>query len=979
MLLVRFVVLIEGVLGAMVAGRPWAGPDIQITEAPSPADMVLVDREHVVQILVDPNEDHAVHRAAMDLVEDVYRVTGRRPELLGAMPPRAEGLVIIGTAQNGQTIKHLGQLGRLDLGRIADASEAYLIQTLREPLDGIGMALVIAGSDRRGAIYGIYTISEAIGVSPWYWWADVPVKIRRVLAIRPLTYRQGPPAVRYRGIFINDEDFGLRPWAARTFDPDLGNIGPKTYAKVFELLLRLKGNLLWPAMHEGTVAFNRLEENRRIAEEFGVIIGSSHCEQMLRNNVDEWHRYGQGDYDYVTNRDGVLRYWEARVKEFARFEGIYTVGMRGIHDSGMPGGGTQQQQAARLHQIIADQRQLLARYVNQDLSKVPQMFCPYKEVLALYRLAPDIPADITICWPDDNWGYVRQFCDQQERARQGGAGVYYHLSYWGLPYDYLWLCSTPLALAWEELTKAYDYGARAIWVVNVGDIKPAEIGMEFILDMAWDPHRYGPGDLDRYLKGRFARDFGQPWAEEMASIMEEYYRLCLQRRPEHMGIDPRNRLLADPGFSVMLNGDEAQARLDAFEHLAERVDALEHQLPAEYRDAFFQLVAYPVKAAASMNEKGLCLARFKVYSSQGRACAARYLAQAVDAYRRIQELTDIYNHRIAGGKWRGMMSAAPRNLPVFAFPSGHVQPVPQGTILGVAVEGDERAVTGKDPNVVLSLPRFSRFTRRRYFIDVFAVGTDSTPWQARPSDRWILIEPNSAEGDRRLIVDIDWAVAPQGQDVKGSITIVSGGQQVDVQVRLFNPTDAAPAECADFVEDDGLIVIEAEHTSSNRPGRDAIWQEIEGLGYNGKAMCTQPFTAGICDKPSEIATSSPSLEYKVWIWQAGRWSVIIRALPTFSVQAGMPQRVAVAFDDALPQIVSLPLCLTEQDPNWQQGVLRNMAFATSIHQLDRPGPHLLRIWMVDPGIVIDSIVACIGPRPRLGYTLPPETMCKVRD
>lgn len=939
---------------------------IAITSAVQPADLVLVGEGRPTPIYMDPNENKAVRRAVRDLAEDIFRVTGKRPEVILDRPTRTEPAVIVGTLGCG-LLEDLVRSGVLDLQPLRAGPEAFLIQTLTSP-----RALVIAGSDARGTIYGIYTLSEAIGVSPWYWWADVPIVKRPVLAVKPVRFVQGPPAVRYRGIFINDEDFGLRPWAARTFDPGLGNIGPKTYAKVFELLLRLKANLLWPAMHEGTIAFNRLPENRELAAEYGIIIGSAHCEQMLRNNVDEWHRYGKGEYNYVTNREAVLRYWQERVEEFARYEGIYTVGMRGIHDSGMPGGGTPQQQAQRLIRIIADQRQLLSRYVNSDLSKVPQIFCPYKEVLALYRLAPEIPADITICWPDDNWGYVRQFCNPKERNRPGGAGVYYHVSYWGRPYDYLWLCSTSPALIWEELTKAYDYGASRIWVINVGDIKPAEIAMEFAMELAWDPHAYGPSNISQHLLKRFNRDFGEQYGSRITQILNEYYRLCLQRKPEHMGIDPGNRYLRNPGFAVMLNGDEAQRRLDAFARLVALVEELEQTIPEQYKDAFFQLVAYPVKAAALMNEKGLCLSRFRVYLSQGRASAGTYLQQAIKAHEQIQHLTEIYNNHIAGGKWRGMMSSSPRNLPVFARPYGQVPDAPDEVILGVAVEGTDRAVLGKQPDAQLRLPPFSRLTDRRYFVDVFAAGKQPIQWAASTDQPWIRMEPQAGSSDQRIWVWMDWASAPEGRS-QGTITIRCMDQEVQVFVDCLNPRKLDQIDQAHFVEDNGVIVVQAEEFSNSRPGPDASWQVIEGLGYNGKAILVQPFTTNVLTEPNVIHQSACCVEYKLWMWTEGPWHVVVRALPTFSVEAGKPQRVAVSFDQQVPVIVSFPLCLTETDPNWQQGVLQNMATAASTHQIEPAGLHTLKLWMVDPGIVVDSIVLYTGNAPNIGYT-PAQTI-----
>ena len=505
----------------LISVQALAGP--QLTESPGADDLALVSGGTATAIYVEPDEEQAVKRAAGDLAEDIARVAGVKPVLTENPSPAKAGLIIVGTLGKSKTLDRLAADGKLDVAGVRGQWESHVSQVVKNPLPGVEKALVIAGSDRRGAIFGIYELSETIGVSPWYWWADVPVKSKKLLAVRAGVSKQGPPAVKYRGIFLNDEDWGLRPWAAKTLEPETGNIGPKTFAKIFELLLRLKSNFLWPAMHEGTPAFNTFPTNKEIADLYGLVMGSSHCEQMLRDNVDEWHRDGQGEYDYVTNRDGVLKYWETRVRENGKFENVYTVGMRGIHDGAMPGGGTEQEKAERLHRIIADQRDLLRKWVNPDVTKVPQIFCPYKEVLPLYRLAPDIPEDITLCWPDDNYGYVRQFSDAREQRRSGGAGVYYHVSYWGTPYDYLWLCSTPPALIWEELTKAYDYGARTLWVINVGDLKPAEVDIEFAMRLGWNPHQWRPDNVNDFLEEMFTRDFGPEHARSMAWLLGEYF------------------------------------------------------------------------------------------------------------------------------------------------------------------------------------------------------------------------------------------------------------------------------------------------------------------------------------------------------------------------------------------------------------------------------------------------------------------------
>jgi hypothetical protein len=803
---------------------------LAVTDSPGPGDFVLADSSAAPVIFVGTNDETAVIRATADLENDFAQVTGQKPRLAHTGSSAEGTRIIIGTLGKNRLIDQLASAGKLTTNGVSGQWESYVLQIVTNPMPGVGRALVIAGSDRRGTIYGIYTLSEMIGVSPWYWWADVPVKHRTTLVLHGDALLQGPPAVKYRGIFLNDEDWGLRPWASKTFDPGTGGIGPKTYAKIFELLLRLRANYLWPAMHPGTAAFNSFPDDARLANEYGIVMGSSHCEQMLRDNVSEWHEKKNGDYNFVTNPEGVLKYWEERVQANGKYENIYTLGMRGIHDSGMPGGGTDREKAARLQTIIADQRDMLARDVNPDVAQVPQIFCPYKEVLPLYRLMTNLPDDITLVWPDDNYGYIRQFSDAQERARSGGAGVYYHVSYWGRPRDYLWLCSTPPALIAEEMTKAYDYGADKVWVLNVGDLKPAELDIEFFLKLAWNPGSWNGTNTYDLLEQQFARDFGPASAPELTSIMAEYYRLNFQRKPEHVWF------LSNHLFSAA----EKKQRLAAWNGLTGRVEAVEKKLPADLHDAFFELVGYPVKAAAAMNE--LCLA-----GSQ----------PAADEIRR---LTEFYNEQLAGGKWRYIMSANPR---------GQVQP---------------------------------------------------------PS------------------------------------------------VPAAGPAPVASAE--DSADSNACVIVEAEDATAMIPGRQARWGKIIGLGYNGGAVSVFPDTAATCDAPEKILAASPRLEYKVQLKEAGNWRVTVRALPTFSVEAGRPQRYAVAFDDDPPQIVSLPYSTNENDRRWQEDVLRNAALTTSVHAIRRSGSHTLKIWMVDPGIVIDAVAVGQGSPQKLGYVWPSETKSK---
>jgi len=612
------------------------------TSSPPAAEFVLADQQQAIPFWIEASTDRAIARAADDVRSDIARVADARPALLGELPttpPRQ--FVLAGVVGHSAAIDQLARSGRLDLSALRGAWESFVLATVENPFPGVDRALIVAGSDRRGAIYGLYEISAAIGVSPWHWWADVTPPPRTRLALPGEFRRFGPPSVKYRGIFLNDEDWGLQPWAAKTFEPETGDIGPKTYARLFELLLRLKANTVWPAMHPTTRAFNHYPRNKEVADAYGIVMGSSHAEPMLRNNVDEWTAPKE-DYNYVTNRAGVLRYWEQRVAENGRYENIYTLGMRGIHDSNMQGPTTDAQRIRILEQVFADQRALIARYVRPDVTAVPQMFCAYKEVLDLYRQGLRVPDDVTIVSPDDNFGYIRHFLSPTERTRPGGGGVYYHLSYLGRPLSYLWLGTTPPALIWTEMHKAFEHGADRIWIANVGDLKPAEIGTEFFLQLAWDIRRWQPDTLPQFLEEWAAREFGADSAQEIAAILNEFYVLNFARKPEHL----QWWLPREPRRFNNFTDAEIDQRLAAFSRLSAHVAALRARMAPSRQDAFYELVYYPVVGAALANERFFAGER-----------GALDVARSADA--RLIAETRYFNEELAGGKWRGFMTLEP--------------------------------------------------------------------------------------------------------------------------------------------------------------------------------------------------------------------------------------------------------------------------------------------------------------------------------
>jgi len=945
-------------------------------------DFKLVSGARAADILISPKDFKVVRIAAENLALDVKRVTGQQPSLKADATNVSAQVVLVGTLGNSKLIDDLVQNAKLDVRGLRGQWESFVIATVPNPLPNVSLGLVIAGSDRRGTAYGVFELSQAIGVSPWHWWADVTPAHRDTLFVRRGVHRQGPPSVQYRGIFLNDEDWGLQPWAAKTFEPELGDIGPRTYARIFELLLRLKANTVWPAMHECTRAFNLNPQNKIVADDYGIVMGSSHAEPMLRNNVTEWTAKPE-DYDYTRNPDAVRRYWEQRLVENGRFENIYTLGMRGIHDSAMQGPKTSAERIKVLEQIFADQQAMLARNVNRDLTKVPQIFIPYKEVLTDYRNGLRVPEDVTIVWPDDNFGYLRYLPTPEEQKRRGGFGVYYHISYLGRPLSYLWLETTPPSLIWEEMSKAFDHNVRKFWMLNVGDLKPGEIGVEFFMQMAWDIKRWRRDNLKGFLRQWALREFGAPHASEVAEVMEQYYRLAFARRPEHLqwyvpGEQPRASELTAVDY-----GDELQQRLDDYELLMTKADRLYAAMPAPLKDAFYELVGYPVRGAALANQRFFSMEKSALYLAQGRASAPAWARRSQQAGERMILETAYYNEKLASGKWRHMMSLGPNKgqWPSMrtsdpTAPAGLAEmKLPEGPQLGVAIEGRREPVGETEKEA--ALPLFSAYTRDTRFIDVFNAGGPSAQsppnWAARTSAPWIRLSQatGNLQEDARIRVSIDWARAPHQEDIHGMIEIRGAQSNRFVSISVLNPGNIGRRQPTGFVEANGVVSIEAEHFTSKVDRAGVGWQVIPGLGRMGDSVAIFPTNAASID-PNRITRDAPALEYRLNLFQPGKITVNYYLVPTHPLRVGGGLRFAVAFDDQTPQVVTIGPGLEVPSAAWFQNVLSATTKGASTHTITAGGSHVLKIYMIDPGVVLDKIVVDAGGV-RPGYLGPPET------
>lgn len=944
----------------------------------------LASPRQTAAILYDASDAAVVKRAAELFAADVEAVTGRRPQVTSATGETGPA-VIVGTVGGSALIRRLSEAGKIDTAPLEGAWERYLIQTVANPLPGIRKALVIAGSDRRGAAYGLFTLSELIGVSPWYWWADVPVKKHAALHVdAPPTYSQ-TPSVRYRGIFLNDEDWGLTPWASQTFEPERGNIGPRTYAKVCELLLRLKANYLAPAMHPVSTSFNQIPENKLVADTFAIVMGSTHCEPLLLNTASEWDTKTMGPWNYDKNKEGINRVLTQRVRENSPYENVYTLALRGLHDGAMSTTLPMHEKVRMLQQALLDQRRILAENIDRPVETVPQAFTPYKEVLEIYSNGLELPDDITIVWPDDNYGYMKRLSGVREQRRTGRSGVYYHVSYLGVPHSYLWFSTTPPSLMYEELRKAYDTTADRLWLVNCGDLKGSEMQVSLFLDMAWDIGRFTADNVVTYPARWLAGIFGEAYYDRLEAMTREHLRLAFPRKPEYMGwgyhwnrFDHNCEQLTDTDFSFT-NYDEAQRRLEAYRQLGARAEALLHEIGDEARPAFYQLVYYPLRGAELMNRMTLGGQRNRWYARQGRAATNAVRDEVQRCYDSLQVITRGYNS-LLGGKWNHMMSMRQNydgvssyfNLPHLATHDAAGAPR-----LALQVAGED--VTGA--RAFHALPAFDNYLRRTYPVEIYNRGGGTLAWTAHASEPWVVLSKSAGKtaDEERITVGIDWEKAPSGNAVPAQIVFRAGEQSEKVLVSLFNPTAPSRAELRGiYVENNGCVSIPAAGCHRVRENDRIKITVVEDLGIEGPALQLGDPTA-----PLQIFRSRdvPCAEYDFYAFDAGSVDVYTYVLPTFPLHADRDFRIgentntdtkySVQIDDGA--LATPSSSHVEYAQVWFESVLRNCAVNKSTLHIDKPGRHTLRIRVGDPGIVLQKIVLDFGGMKR-SYLGPQSTL-----
>jgi len=913
----------------------------------------LVEAKAAPSVYIDSGDYAGVVRAAGDLVTDVARVTGTTPAITHDDKGLGANAVLAGTIGNSALIDRLIREGKIDASQITGKWEAFLIQVVARPLPGVASALVIAGSDKRGTIYGIYDLSEQIGVSPWYFWADVPVGHKDALFVKAGRYGEGEPAVKYRGIFLNDEAPALSGWVTEKY----GNFNHQFYEKVFELILRLKGNYLWPAMWGN--AFNEDDPaNPKVADEWGIVMGTSHHEPMLRAQ-QEWKRHGKGPWDYAKNPEVLRQFWEEGVKRNKNFESITTIGMRG--DGDMPMAGSEMgANIALLEKIVADQRKILSEQVNPNVTAVPQMWALYKEVQGYYDHGMRVPDDITLLWCDDNWGNIRRLPTAEERKRVGGAGVYYHFDYVGGPRNYKWIDTNPIPKVWEQMNLALEYGADRVWIVNVGDLKPMEFPIDFFLNFARDPKRWPKEKIGEFTRLWAEREFGGAHAAEIADIVSKTLKYNGRRKPE----------LLEPGTYRLLDYREADRVVAEYKAIVAAAERISAELPENARDAFFQLVTHPAKANALVTEMYVAAAKNRLYAAQGRATANDMAAQTRALFRADSDLTDYYNHTLAHGKWNHMMDQTHIGYTYWQQPPSNTMPevkeieLPGAAAMGVAIEGSGAAWPAATEAALL--PYFDVFNQPRRYIDVFNRGKGAFEFTADASAPWIVLSAakGTVEKEQRLWVSVDWSKAPHGV-ASGSVAIAGTGATVTVELRAANPQTPVKSELKGFVEADGYVSIEAEHFTRKVDAGPVGWDKIDDYGRTLSAMTVFPATAASMTPPQ-----SPRLEYGMYLFDPGMVEVEAILSPTLNFVPGRGLRYAISFDDQPPLVVDALERNSLSD--WETTVRDSVRKVKSSHALSGSGYHTLKFWMVDPAVVLEKLVVDLGGV-KPSYLGPPES------
>jgi len=917
----------------------------QLSIAPEKGSFGLITNGIPASLVYSSNDYVGVAKVMNYFKSDLKMVSGTEPSLNIDQLPDASQLIIAGTLGHSQLIDKLVREKKLDLSELNGKWEQFIIQVVENAFPGVEKTLVIAGSDKRGTIFGIFELSKQMGVSPWYWWADVPVEQQSNIYIKAERFTLGEPKVKYRGIFLNDEEPALGRWAVEKF----GGFNSKFYEKLFELMLRMKSNFLWPAMWWG--AFNSDDSrNPQLADDMGIVMSTSHHEPMMRAHA-EWRAIPVGDWNYKTNSTVLKDFWRKGIERMGNRESIVTLAMRGNGDEAM----SEDTNVDLLEQIVADQRSIIADVTRKPITETPQVWALYKEVQDYYDNGMRVPDDVTLLLCDDNWGNIRKLPKPGEAKRAGGYGIYYHFDYVGDSRNYKWLNTCPIQRTWEQMNLAYRHGVDRIWIVNVGDLKPMEFPTEFFLDFAWNPDQW-PADPEysgfEYTRQWAESQFGSTYVNEIAILLDDYTRYNSRRKPE----------LLEPSTYSLTNYHEADRITNEYNALAEKAQVLYDKMPAAYKDAFYELVLHPIAACANLNEMYVTVGRNRLYASQGRASTNGLAEKAKQLYQKDSVMSHFYNKELAGGKWNHIMDQTHIGYTYWQQPDKNSMPevkiIELAPIaeMGVAIEGSDNWWPNSNEKAIL--PQFDPINHQRYYIDLFNRGSQPYDVVIKTASNMVKVSATKVHIDKelRIWVEADWKKTPK-IITEIPITIIGAGNSVQV-LAILNPLRNIDPKEKGFVESNGYVAIEAEHFSSLINKGEAGWQKVPGLGRTLSAMMPLPVNSA----KVPLDKSSPCIEYDVLFNTIGAVTLTALLSPTLNIYNNEGLCFAVSFDDQEPQIVNIHKGKTNAD--WAESVCRNIVELSTKHTIDRLGRHTLKIWMIDPGIVLQRIhIDCGGLKP----------------
>jgi hypothetical protein len=930
-------------------------------------------------LCISSEDSPGVLRALNDLKTDIGKVTNIEPKIAINKIPHQKEIVIAGTLGKSPVIDQLVKNKKIDINNIKGEWETFLIQVVDKPMSGVDKALVIVGSDKRGTIYGIYDVSEQIGVSPWYWWSDAPVNHKEALFVKPIRKIQ-KPSVKYRGIFLNDEAPALSNWVKEKYGLVKPNLNPPVkegvvnynhefYSKIFELLLRMKANYLWPAMWNN--AFNEDDpENPRLADEYGIVMGTSHQEPMIRSQQEWDRRYYEslGHWNYNKHPDTLENFWRKGIRRNKNYESIITMGLRGANDSEI--GGDMKSNIAMVESIVTKQQKIISEEMNPDVTKVPQSWCLYKEIMEYYNEGMRVPDNITLLWSDDNWGNIRRLPTPDERKRSGGSGVYYHFDYHGDPRSYEWINTNPIAKIWDQMSLAKQYGADKIWIVNVGHFKGYELPMEYFLNLAWNTDKWNNSNINEYTRLWATREFGPEYAGEIADILSKYTKFNGRRKPESLS----------PQTYSLVNYHEAENVVAEFNKITTRAEIIYNKLPREKRDAFYQDVLFPTKASALVNELYVTAAKNNLFFQQKRASTNEMAAQTRMLFETDTALMTYYNKLFANGKWNHMMDQShlgyndwmpPRKNSLDAIHLSEIQ-VPDSAIMGISIEGTELSWPGSSEEAVL--PEFDIFNGHQHYFDIFNRGKAFFEYTLSSNVPWLSFSESKGKignKDQHVLVDLKESQLPEGK-TEGLIKITGAGKEISIKVKAFNATEVQRENLRGFVESGGLVSIEAEHYSKNTKEGDRKWVKVEDYGLTLSGMrATAP-----TDTPAATpGKNAPCLEYPIYLFSKDSVQLTLITSPLLNFMPGRDIRLAVSYDDQEPQFitnVSDKFKVHWSNPDWAQTVVNQARQCQTTFNISNPGYHTLKIWMIDPGVIIQKIIINTGGL-KPSYLGPPES------